>query len=182
MTSATRPPAVDALIVVDMQEGILLGEPKHDLRGVVERINRLSGRVRTAGGLVFFVQHQGVSGDGFAPSESGWPILASIDQTPADRIVEKTLNNAFCGTSLGADLARLSPERVLIAGWATDFCVDATVRAAAELGFRVIVVADAHTLSDRPHLSAPRVIEHHHSIWANLFAPGGIALAAESEI
>jgi hypothetical protein len=29
---------MDALIVVDMQVGLLNGEPKHDLRGVVERI------------------------------------------------------------------------------------------------------------------------------------------------
>jgi nicotinamidase-related amidase len=30
---------VDALIVVDMQVGLLSGAPKHDLQGVVDRIN-----------------------------------------------------------------------------------------------------------------------------------------------
>lgn len=172
----------DALVVVDMQEGLLQGDPKHDLASVVERINRLAARVREGGGAVFFVQHHGVPGDGFAPDEPGWPILAAMDRKPEDHVVPKTLNNAFCGTSLGQELSKRSPARVLIAGWATDFCVDATVRAAAESGVTVVVVSDGHTVCDRPHLRATQIIEHHHAIWRNLFAPGGITLAIESDI
>ena len=93
---------------------------------------------------MIFVQHDGVPGDDFAPFTAGWPILASIERDGA--------------------------ERVLVAGWATDFWVDATVRSAAALGFEVVVVADAHTASDRPHLGAERVIEHHQWVWDNLLA------------
>jgi nicotinamidase-related amidase len=45
---------MDALIVVDMQVGLLNGEPKHDLRGVIERINRLAAKVRERSGVVIF--------------------------------------------------------------------------------------------------------------------------------
>jgi len=173
---------LDALVIVDMQEGLLLGDEKHELTSVVERINRLAARVRKRGGAVFFVQHQGTPGDGFAPGEPGWPILAAMDRKSEDRVVPKTLNNAFCGTSLGEDLSKLSPARVVVGGWATDFCVDATVRAAAESGHAVVVVSDGHTVCDRPHLRATQIIEHHHAIWRNLLAPGGITLAIESEI
>ena len=48
---------MDALIVVDMQVGLLNGEPKHDLRGVIERINRLAAKVRGQSGVVIFMQH-----------------------------------------------------------------------------------------------------------------------------
>ena len=58
---------MDVLLVVDMQEGLLRGAPKHDLISVVERINRLALRVRRAGGAVFFVQHVGPVGDDFEP-------------------------------------------------------------------------------------------------------------------
>ena len=67
--------------------------------------------------------------------------------------------------------------RLLIAGWATDLCVDATVRSAAALGYEVVVIADCHTVSDRPHLGAERVIEHHHWVWANLLAPRPVTIA-----
>jgi nicotinamidase-related amidase len=173
---------VDALLVVDMQEGMLAGDAKHELRAVVARINRLAARVRKRGGSVFFIQHDGPPGEDFAPHSPGWPILGALGREPADRVVHKTLNSAFVGTSLSDDLTGLGVARVLIAGWATDFCVDATVRSAAELGFRVVVVSDGHTLSDRPHLNAPRIIEHHHFVWSGLFAEPRVALIREADL
>jgi nicotinamidase-related amidase len=173
---------LDALLVVDMQEALLLGEPKHDLDAVAERINRLATRARQQGGCVLFIQHEGPAGDDFAPSTPGWEILGSIETESCDHTVSKKLNDAFFETSLHSDLKRLGTERVLVAGWATDFCVDATVRSAAALGFRVVVVSDAHTLCDRPHLKAEKVIEHHHWVWTNLIAPHPVQLAREAEI
>ena len=173
---------MDVLLIIDMQEGLLLGEEKHDLACVVERINRLAERVRQGGGCVVFVQHDGDCGDDFAPFTSGWAILASIRREPQDRIVRKTLNDAFLGTSLQSDLLELGAGRVLVAGWATDLCVDATVRTAAALGFVLIVVSDCHTVSARPHLSAERVIEHHHWIWTNLICSHPVTIAREVEI
>lgn len=39
---------MDALLIIDMQEGLLQGASKHDLPTVVERINRFAARVRQA--------------------------------------------------------------------------------------------------------------------------------------
>ena len=46
----------------------------------------------------------------------------------------------------------------------------------------VVVVADAHTVSDRPHLRAEQVIEHHHWIWTNLISAIPVRLLNESEL
>src|SRR5215813_2052192 len=173
---------MDALVVVDMQAGLLRGGPKHDLAGVVERINRLAQRVRQRRGSVVFVQHAGPVGDDFEPHTPGWNFLSTLETEAADRIVSKRLNDPFFQTSLRADLAALRPDRVLVTGWATDLCVDATVRSAAALGFNVVAVADGHTVSDRPHLSAERVIDHHHWIWANLLALHPVSIVREAEV
>jgi len=173
---------VDVLLVVDMQEGVLRGAPTHDLIAVVERINRLAVRVRSAGGAVFFVQHAGPVGDDFEPLTPGWRLLSTVNTEPSDRIVSKTLNDPFFGTSLPSDLAKLRVDRLLVAGWATDLCVDATVRSAAALGFKVVAVADCHTVSDRPHLSADHVIAHHHWVWANLIAPHPVSIVREADV
>jgi len=173
---------VDVLLVVDMQEGLLRGAPKHDLLAVVERINRLALRVRRSGGSVCFVQHAGPVGDDFEPLTPGWHLLATIKTEPCDRIVSKTLNDAFFKTSLQSDLAELRADRLLVAGWATDLCVDATIHSAAALGFKVVAVADCHTVSDRPHLRAGRVIDHHHWVWANLLAPHAVSILQEAEV
>ena len=173
---------MDALIVVDMQVGLLGGEPKHDLRGVIDRINRLAARVRQRSGTVIFIQHCGGTGDDFEPETPGWALLPELHRDPADIVVRKTLNDPFAGTDLAVRLEEIAPDRVLITGWATDFCVDATVRSAVLNHYDVIVVTDAHTLNDRPHLDASSIIRHHHWVWSNLITQRSIRLARTDEL
>ena len=172
----------DALLVVDMQEGLLRGAPKHDLAGVIARINRLARRVRQRGGAVVFVQHAGPAGDDFEPHTPSWCLLPALETDPADRVVAKRLNDPFFETTLRSDLAALGARRVLVTGWATDLCVDATVRSAAALGFEVVAVADGHTVSDRPHLPAAKIMDHHHWVWANLIAPHPVAMVRAADV
>jgi len=173
---------MDALIVVDMQVGLLCGEPKHDLRGVIERINRLAANVRKRSGTVIFIQHCGGKDDDFEPETPGWALLPELHIDSADIVVRKTLNDPFAGTDLAARLEEIAPDRVLITGWATDFCVDATVRSAVSNHHDVVVVTDAHTLNDRPHLDAAGVIRHHNWVWSNLITQRSIRLARTDEL
>lgn len=173
---------MDALIVVDMQVGLLNGGPKHDLHGVIERINRLAARVREQSGLVIFIQHCSGTEDDFVPGTPGWALLPELHRTPADLVIRKTLNDPFAGTDLAARLKEIAPDRILITGWATDFCVDATVRSAVSNHHDVVVVTDAHTLNDRPHLDAASVIRHHNWVWSNLITQRSIRLARTDEL
>jgi nicotinamidase-related amidase len=69
-----------------------------------------------------------------------------------------------------------------VAGWATDFCVDATVRSAVSNDYDVVVASDGHTLNDRPHLDAPSVIRHHNWIWSELITNRSIRVASTAEL
>ena len=173
---------MDALIVVDMQVGLLSDPPKHDLQGVIARINRLSALVRGRAGNVVWIQHRGAPGDDFEPGKPGWQLLPELDGQASDIVVEKTLNDAFAATDLQAILQRIAADRLLIAGWATDFCVDATVRSAVSRDHAVVVVADGHTLSDRPHLDAPTAIRHHNWIWSNLLSNRSVHVLSTADL
>lgn len=173
---------MDAMIVVDMQAGLLNGASKHDLPSVVARINRLGTWLRAAGGKVVLVQHCGEASEDFAPGSPGWSFLPELERRDTDIVVPKRLNDAFAGTALKAVLDDIGADRLLIAGWATDFCVDATIRSAVSNDYNVAVVADGHTLSDRPHLAAPEVIRHHNWVWSNLIARRGIRVAPAAEL
>jgi nicotinamidase-related amidase len=174
--------ASDVIIVVDMQVGLLDGPPKYDLRGVVNRINALTAIVRARSGKVIWIRHCGKAGDAFEPRSSGWSFLPELNRQQDELVVEKTLNDPFAGTLLHAALQRIAPERVLIAGWATDLCVDATVRSAVSSNHHVVVVSDGHTLHDRPHLSAPNVIRHHHWVWSELLTNRTVRIATAAEL
>jgi nicotinamidase-related amidase len=173
---------MDALLVVDMQVGLLQGDPKHDLAGVVQRINRLAARVRDRAGTVIFIQHCGDKGDDFEPQSPGWALLPELERKASDLVVHKTLNDPFVRTDLQARLQAIAPDRVLVTGWATDLCVDATVRSAVAHDHHVVPVADGHTLSDRPHLDAASVIRHHNWVWSELITRRSIRVAGAHQL
>lgn len=168
MTEA--PSGASALIVVDMQAGLLAGPPKHDLAGVVRRINTLAAAMRAGGGHVVWIRHCGADGGGFGRGDAGWAFLDDLDVRRDDPVVEKTLNDPFAGTGLADRLAALGADRLVVAGWATDFCVSAAVRAAVSRGYVVAVASDAHTLTDRAQIDAPTAIAYHNWLWTELLA------------
>jgi nicotinamidase-related amidase len=171
-----------ALIVVDMQQGSFGPEsPRHDADGLVRRLNALAGRVRKAGGLVIFVQHDGPEGDPHHPSEPGHALLAALEVRPHDLIVRKTASDAFLRSALVAELKARGIEAVIVTGCATDMCVDTTVRSALGKGYDVTAPSDGHTTRDRPHLPAAKIIEHHNAIWADFISPGGAARVCPCE-
>ena len=161
---------MDALLIIDMQNGMLEGEPKHALDEVVSRINALANHIRLADGRVIFVRHEGPAGSLHEPGSFGWEFLPELRRVPEDRVVAKNSNDAFNATSLQAELDAMSPDRVFVSGWAADLCVDSTIRSAVRLDYRVIPVADAITVSDRPTLTAPQVIQHHLWLWSELIS------------
>jgi len=167
----------DALIVIDMQQGSFgPATPRHDAAGLIGRINGLARAVRTGGGAVIFVQHDGPVGDPHHPDEPGWRLLPTLEVRPDDTFVRKTACDAFLATSLENVLRENGIDRLIITGCATDYCVDTTVRSALGRGWPTVVPSDGHTTLDRPHLSAAQIIAHHNAIWADFLAPRGPAL------
>jgi nicotinamidase-related amidase len=134
---------LDAIIVVDMQAGLLNGLPKHNLQGVIERINLLTAMVRAQSGKVIWIRHCGKPGDGFE---------------------------------------RVAPDRVIVTGWATDSCVDSTIRSAISNDHHVVIVSDGHTVSDRPHLDAAAVIAHHHWVWSDLITNRSVRILTAGKL
>ena len=173
---------MEVIIIVDMQVGLLQGDGKYDLNGVIGRINVLTAMVRRRSGKIIWVRHCGKVGDLFEPHTTGWAFLPELNRRDNDIVIEKTLNDAFAGTLLTETLEQIAPARVLVAGWATDFCVDATVRSAVSNDYHVVVVADGHTLSDRPHLRAPTIIRHHNWVWNHLFTNRSIRVATAAAL
>lgn len=172
---------MDALLIIDMQVASFAAGDKHDVAGTVDRINQLAAAVRHRAGRVIFIQHDGTAQEDLAPHTPGWALLPGLDRRPEDVIVRKTLNDAFARTTLDRELTVASARTIGVTGWATDYCVDSTIRSAVSRGLAVIVPSDAHTVSDRPHLNAKQIIEHHNHIWAGLIAtPAVLVMPTEA--
>ena len=159
-----------ALLIVDMQVGLFEGDsPRYDAQGVIQRINQIARVVRATGGVVIFVQHE--DHGGLQPESEGWQILPALERMDTDLLLRKQACDSFYETNLPDLLEQYRVQEIIITGCATDFCVDTTIRAAASRNYEVVVVEDAHTTKDRPHLDAKSIIRHHNWMWERLILP-----------
>jgi nicotinamidase-related amidase len=84
----------------------------------------------------------------FLPNTKGADIHESVAPQPGEIIVEKQFPNSFRDTALLSNLKAVTAEEVVICGAMTHMCIDATTRAAFDLGFRCIVIEDACATRD----------------------------------
>lgn len=152
-------PATTALVVIDLQTGIVQGDKgPHAADAVVAAASGLAVRFRAAGAPVFLV-HVGWRSDAERPSgavdrpmpippggtPAHWMALVDGLEQPGDIVVLKHHWGAFTGTDLDLQLRRRGIRTIVLAGIATNFGVESTARAAWELSYDVVVVEDACT-------------------------------------
>jgi nicotinamidase-related amidase len=161
-----------ALLIIDMQVGLFKEEtPRFDATGVIARINQLSAILRSNGDQIIFIQHDGNKTDSLEPGTVDWQLLPDLHQGINDLYIRKTTCDSFFKTELDNVLKNESINEILVTGCATDFCVDTTIRSAASNTYKVVVVKDGHTTTDRPHINEKTVIAHHNWVWENLIVP-----------
>jgi nicotinamidase-related amidase len=151
-----------AVLVIDVQRALFDPRPRpYEADLVVERINALNVRARQAGVPVVFIQHEDAGS--LAHASLGWTLEENLRVEPGDAKVRKRTPDSFLNTDLAQVLSASGVERVVVAGYASEFCVDTTVRKAAALGYEVVIAADAHTTHDKSHASAELIRAHHNA-------------------
>lgn len=177
-------PTTTAVLVIDVQVGVFETDlAPFDKGGVLARTNQVTEAARVAGASVIFLQHDGdVQGKWLVPFTADWQLHRSLCIERDDRVIRKTACDGFYRTELEAHLRSKAIETLVITGYATDFCIDTTIRSAASREYNVVVVADAHTTKDRPALVATQVIAHHQWVWSNLICPKGVSLLSAVDV
>lgn len=166
---------MEKLLVIDMQNAWLNNPatPRFDTAGVVGRINHATAAIRARGGVVVHIQH---ANEEAIEDTEAWNIIAALDVDSRDLKVRKRACDSFADTGLDEVLGLAAGDTLYVCGFATEFCVDTTVRAAASRPMNVIAMSDAHTTSNRPHVDAPSIIAHHNWIWTNMAVPRSSSL------
>lgn len=153
-----------ALLVIDVQVGIVEGF--HAYRGseVIEQINSLLAKARAAKMPIIYVQHDGEAGHPLEVGSEGWQIHPEIKPHPEDLIIRKRASDSFFETTLRRDLEARGIKHLIVTGCMTEYCVDTTARRAVSMGYDVTLVSDAHTTIDNKLLTAAQIIAHHNAL------------------
>lgn len=169
-------PQRTALVVVDLVP-FFVSESAY-VRGIVPRVDRLAGALRSAGGVVAWVvpgyapptaKDQELFGaevaERYARSGGDGPPRSRLDPSltvaPDDLVVEKTARSAYSpgSSDLPALLAARDVDTLVVTGTVTNVCVEHTVRDASTAGLRVILVADAcAAMRDQDHNATLHVV------------------------
>jgi nicotinamidase-related amidase len=79
----------------------------------------------------------------FLPGTRGAEIHASVQPVAGEVVIEKNFPNSFRNTRLREELERLQATNLVVAGMMTHMCIDASVRHAADLGYKITLLGDA---------------------------------------
>ncbi|VVN41879.1 isochorismatase family protein [Pseudomonas fluorescens] len=153
-----------ALLILDMQVGLFHGPDKPWAgEALLNTLNSLLNKARRAGAPIFLARHVGPLG---SPIEPGSPLTQLVQELllQGDEVIfKKSRPNAFAMTDLADRLKACGSQGVVIAGMKTQYCVDSTCRAARDLGFDAVLIADGHTCTDTPALKAEIIVAHHNA-------------------
>jgi nicotinamidase-related amidase len=141
-----------ALVIIDIQNDYFAGGrmPLAGPEAAAARAATLLEAFRKRGATVLHVQHISMrpAATFFLPQTNGVMIHDSVAPRAGERLIVKHFPNAFRATSLAEHLRAAAVDELLFVGMMTHMCIDTSVRAAADLGFRCSVAADACATRD----------------------------------
>lgn len=136
-----------ALVIVDIQKDYFPGgaHPLEAPDAAAAEARRLLESFRAAGEPVVHVRHVWDEEDAtfMRPGTDGVEIHPEVAPLEGELVITKAYPNSFRETELEGELRARGIDELVVCGMMTSMCVDATVRAAVDLGFDTTVAHDA---------------------------------------
>lgn len=133
-----------SIVIVDAQNEYRTGLLALD--GVEEALVQIANLLRSARAVntpIIHIRHAGSAGGAFDLSQARGQIADVVEPLTGERVIDKTLPNAFAKTDLHAHLSELGRRQLIVVGFMTHMCVSSTVRAGLDLGYVSTVIASA---------------------------------------
>lgn len=134
-----------ALLIIDAQNEYVDGKlPLEKFGAAVAQIEALRAWAHENRVLVVHIrQIGGPTSPIFTIGGHGAQIVPQLTPTADELVIDKGLPNSFHATGLHKVLKAAGKDQLLVTGFMTHMCVDATTRAGFDLGYQNYVVADA---------------------------------------
>ncbi len=136
-----------ALLLIDIQEGLDESEHWGGSRNnpqAEKNCRRILDYFRERNWPLYHIQHCSTNpGSPLFPGKKGNDIKSIVAPTKGEQVIQKNTNSAFINTNLGKTLQNERIEKLVLVGLTTDHCVSATVRNAADLGYKSFLISDA---------------------------------------
>ena len=136
-----------ALLLIDIQEGLDESEfwgGSRNNPAAEENCRKILDYFRKLELALFHIQHASVNPESpLYPGKAGQAIKKIVYPNEGEWVIQKTTNSAFVNTELQSLLKTSGISALIVVGLTTDHCVSATVRSAADHGYRTTLISDA---------------------------------------
>lgn len=136
-----------ALLLIDIQNDYFEGGKYELFESITaaEKASSVLGYFRNEKLPVFHVQHISSRENAtfFKKNTVGCEIHNLVSPSDSETVIIKSYPNSFRDTNLLDELNKLNISNLVVAGMMTHHCIDSTVRAAYDLGFKVTLLHDA---------------------------------------
>jgi nicotinamidase-related amidase len=140
-----------AIVVVDLQKDYL-ATGRFALVGIDEataNATKVIEAARSAGDKVIHVRHENpADAPFFVPGTEGAEIIPVVAPADGELVITKKNPNSFRETELKQALDAEGIKDVVVVGAMSHMCIDATSRAAADLGYNTTIIEDACATRD----------------------------------
>ena len=140
-----------ALLMIDLQNDYFEGGalPLCGIESALNNTNKLIDYAHSHEIEVYIIQHISTKEGAtfFLPNTKGVTLHEKL-QTTNSKHITKHFPNSFRETSLKEKLNAQGIEEIIVCGAMSHMCVDSTVRAGFDLGYRVTLVEDACATRD----------------------------------
>lgn len=173
-----------AVIVIDLQNDYFPGGklPLTGIEPAAENALAVIADARRTSVPVFHVRHEaGADAPFFVAGSHGAQIRDALMPQDGEVVIVKQHVNAFRDTSLQQQLQQRGVTQVAIVGAMSHMCVDACVRAAADMGYTVTVLHDACATMDLQFAGTSVPAAHVHAAMMAAFQFGYAAVLSTQE-
>src|ERR671933_1722587 len=140
------------LLIIDIQRDYFPGGayPLVGPEAAAKAARRALDAFRASGEPIVHLQHVWDAPDAafMKPGTDGVEIHPLVAPASGEPVIHKAEPNGFLGTELEQKLRSAGIDALVVAGMMSSMCVDATVRAGADLGFGMTVVHDGCAAPD----------------------------------
>lgn len=158
------------LLIVDTQK-LITNNELYQFNLFESRVRQLINKARSRGVEVIFVRHDDGKENGLLKGTEEFEIYDGFQPFGSEVIFDKNVNSAFRGTGLLEYLRQKEENTVIIAGLQTEYCIDATIKAGFEHGFKMIVPANTNSTFDNQYMSADQTYKYYNEfMWNKRYA------------
>ena len=158
------------LLVVDIQKGIT-DERLYDFDSFIQRVTKIIETARKNHVEIIYVQHDDGPGTGFSVGDEDFEIANQVAPEKNEKIFVKDINSCFGNNEFVEYLKSLNEKELMIVGLQTNFCIDATVKAAFERGYSVIIPEGTNSTFNNDYMDAETTYRYYNEMmWPERFA------------